>query len=169
MRKFPLAVGIGTLLVLSGCEILTGPGKRVVGIVDRVAAAPGATAVTGTAMHALASGSDADAPPLVVPDTVEVGQDFSITVDTYGPDGCWEAAGTDVNQKDLVIAIVAYDKKEQGSGVMCTMEPVRLPRTLNVAFKAKGVGLITLTGRRIYESGQAPDTTVTIEKQVVVR
>lgn len=106
--------------------------------------------------------------PLVMPDSVDVGQEFSITVDTYGPEGCWQTAGTDVNQKDLVISIVAYDRKEQGPGVMCTTQPVRLPRTLSVVFNARGTGLGKLTGRRFYESGESPDTII-IEKAVVVR
>lgn len=168
MRTISLIAGIGTLLLLSGCDLLTGPGKRVVGIVDRVSTVSGAAATAGPDMYVLSVASDLAAPPLVVPDTVDVGREFSITVDTYGPDGCWQAAGTDVNQKDLVISIVAYDRKEQGPDVMCPMEPVRLPRMLNAAFNASGTGVVKLTGRRIYESGEAPDT-ITIEKVVVVR
>lgn len=168
MRKNLLIAGIGALLLLAGCNLLTGPGKRVIGIVDRVTVAPSAAAIAEPGMNVLSSGSDLEAPALVVPDTADVGQEFSVTVDTYGPDGCWQAAGTDVNQKDLIISIVAYDKMEQGPGVVCTMAPVRLPRTLSVAFHSRGAGLVKLTGRRIYESGESPDT-ITIEKVVVVR
>jgi hypothetical protein len=165
MRTVSLVLGVVVLVLIAGCESFTGPEAQVIAIIERVTATAVAPSMSSVGRDSL-SHTGVNGPALELPDTVEAGEEFAIVIRSWGPDGCWSAAGTDVSQEQLTVSLIAYDKKT-GDGY-CTMEPVRLSRTIKAKFSQAGSGVVTLTGRRIYETGEMPET-VSVQRTVVIK
>lgn len=112
----------GAALLLIGCEMVTGVGdERVVGQI-------------GYPDHVVIEN----------PKTVQAGQSFHITVQTYGPDGCWSDDGTTVSISGLSATVTPFDRK---SGGLCTHAPVEITHVASLTFSQPGVAQITIKGR----------------------
>lgn len=120
MRRSIIPVGASLLLI--GCAMVTGVDEeRVVGQIgypDRVV--------------------------IESPTTVKVGQSFDITVQTYGPDGCWSDDGTTVSISGLSATVTPFDRK---SGELCTHAPVEITHVASLTFNQPGEAQITIKGR----------------------
>ncbi len=166
MSMLARATAAALVLATSGCEPFTGPGKRLVGIIDR-----GPAATHGT-LSAGMSGSlavDPGTSAVRAPDTVQAGVPFEVEVATYGLDMCWKAAGAETSVKDEVAVITPYDSDSRPAGGGCWDAEIRLPRTVHITFARSGNATLRVHGRKVtglkYEDG----TPITVEKNIYVR
>lgn len=84
---------------------------------------------------------------LTIPETVYLGQEFTLTLRTIGADGCWRNDRTDVTLSSLAAAITPYDVRRTERGVDCTMAVVDLLHTANLTFDQAGLARVTVRGR----------------------
>lgn len=84
---------------------------------------------------------------IAMPDTVDAGQAFTVTVRTLGPDGCWERDRTEVDVSGLRVTIVPYDIRRVGGGAVCTAAIVEIMHDATLTFGQPGVGRIDVMGR----------------------
>lgn len=84
---------------------------------------------------------------ITMPDTVQVGQDFTVTVRTIGPTGCWEWYDTVVGVTDLTATIHPYDLVRSGGDLACTQAIVEIMHTETLTFDQTGVAQIEIIGR----------------------
>lgn len=84
---------------------------------------------------------------ITLPDTVQAGQSFTVTVRTLGSDGCWERDRTDVDVSGLTATIVPYDTRQVGRGATCTLGIVEIMHDATLTFGQPGVGRIDIRGR----------------------
>lgn len=110
-----LLVCVVAVALLGGCNALTGP-DEMIGLVKGVE----------------------------VPDTVQSGQVFVVTVQTAGPNGCWKKARTNLSVSGLTATITPYDLKSSG---YCTQATVEMTHTAEVVFGQPGTGLVKVRGR----------------------
>ena len=99
--------------------------------------------------------------PLVVPDTVQAGAPFEITISTFGSSGCIRPDDSEVRQSGALVDVTPYDSVWAGS-VPCLPDWRRYPRGIELRFDAPGSGLIRLHGRGF-------DRDITVQRTVVVR
>lgn len=119
------AVTLGAVLLLSGCELITGVREEV---------------VRGTIGYP-------DNVLLTIPETVRAGQEFAITVRTLGPNGCWSKDRTDLVINGLAVTITPYDTRKTGRDIACTAMPVELMHTASLTLERTGVVEVTIRGR----------------------
>lgn len=96
-------------------------------------------------------------PMLEVPDTVQAATAFEVVVRTWAPDGCWAPADPVITYGNvgLVVLIQPYDQPIEGDA--CGDEPIRVSRTVLLAFPESGHARIKLSGRRV-EMDEDPGT-----------
>lgn len=130
------------LLVLAGCESLTGPSAmRVLGTLAYVE----------------------DEPEVVVPDSVEAGQPFTVTVITTWPDGCASHDDTEVRATGTEVHVIPWDLLSEGDD--CPAEPQRFEHTVQLSRATPATLALTVHGRRLVGESR---TEVAITYEVVV-
>jgi hypothetical protein len=82
-----------------------------------------------------------------MPETVTAGEPFTVTIRTFGADGCWSGDGADVNVRGLTGTITPYDVHRSGRGVYCTMAEVHLSHSVELSFAAPGAAELAIHGR----------------------
>jgi hypothetical protein len=149
--------------VLAGCsDVLGSRDARVPGVIAWVTSESAPSAGLSTV------------PPhmrerIVAPDSVEAGVFFDATVITIGADGCWRAAGEEVQLDAMVAEVRPYDSTGRTADAACRMALVELPRTVRLRFAAPGEATIRVRGRQVVDGNFAGATEVAVEKRVVVR
>lgn len=101
-------------------------------------------------------------PDIVLPDTVNKGQDFTVSIGTYSV-GCGRHGGTDVHIAHLRAIISPYLLVPSEEGTLCPAEFVEFDHQATVAFGTTGVATIVVRG-----SGGSTSDEVTYEFNVVV-
>ena len=121
---------------------------------DAATAKPGARATQEAVVLGIIDlGNEGSKNVVTAPSTVAVGEEFKITITTFGG-GC-EREGT---SSTIITAegatIMVYDITSAiHPGVICTAEIKRLPHSLSLRFDKPGQALIRVWGRRV-----GPDT-----------
>lgn len=163
---------IAILPLTSGCSVL-GIGDRgtevgVIALSGGLGAS--ASAVDPSRAPAAAEPCCDNSPVLEAPDTVAAGVAFDAVVRTFGPNGCWRAAGHRESGSATTIEVTPYDE-DISEGRMCTTAIVRLPRTVRLVFSTAGTGTLIVRGRVSSLGGSAvsTDSMTTVSKTVVVR
>jgi hypothetical protein len=88
-----------------------------------------------------------------VPDTVRAGRVVDIVVNTIGENGCWQAAGGTLAQRNDSVFVDAFDR-HSGAPVCTEIWTDRLPHRFTATFARAGKGLVEARGRRV-RSGSA--------------
>lgn len=104
-------------------------------------------------------------PPLVAPDTVQAGEPFEITVTTFGPNLCWQAAREEVVREPMRVTITPYDRAPAGN-TACADAIAEMERTISAQFDTLGEAAIVVNGRTGWVNDPEPVTlthTVTVE------
>ncbi len=116
-------------LVAAGCSPLTGPDEdRHVGIV---------------------AGIRSDDPHITVPDTVQAGQSFAVTVRTYGLSSCWRRDGTRARVDDLEASVTPFDVERTEAVLACLGVIQDFSHTAMVSFERPGSALVIVSGREL--------------------
>lgn len=84
---------------------------------------------------------------IYTPDSVAVGQVFTVTIRTLGASGCWREDGTDVGVSDLAATVTPYDEYRSVRGTSCSLAVVELTHTAELQFRQKGQATIRFRGR----------------------
>ena len=86
---------------------------------------------------------------VTAPDTVAVGQLFTVTVTTTGPNGCWRSESTEVEVDGLSAVITPYDvdEAEANPGIACTQAIVYFDHEAELRFDSPGTAGIDVQGR----------------------
>jgi len=132
MNRLGFACFLGTLLglsALSGCTSPLGPNgesQRRVGVIE----------IGG-----------AQSPPVQLPETVEQGVAFPITVVTFGSSSCVRADGAEVHVAGLVARVTPYDRVAV-TGV-CTDDLRPYPREVILRFDQAGEAVVRVLGRTV--------------------
>lgn len=105
--------------------------------------------------------------PLVAPDTVRAGTDFTVTVSTLGG-GCERQGETEAEVRGAVATVTPYDYTDVAAQV-CTEELKLFPHTAVLRFATPGEALLRVRGRRIGPDTPHKGVPVTLEKRIVVR
>ena len=122
MRRLLIPVLLG--LLVGACGIL-GPDERlVVGVLAR---------------HN----------PLVIPDSVGIGEAFTVTVTTVGSGSCTRTGKTEVKIQDNIATITPYDYDDVGADV-CTTDLRRFTHEATVRFLQVGEALIVIRSRAFH-------------------
>lgn len=82
-----------------------------------------------------------------VPDSVRVGRVFTVSVRTFGADGCWKADGTAVAVDGLTATVTPYDADRTSPGVACTMMVIQITHQADLQFGRAGQATIAFHGR----------------------
>jgi hypothetical protein len=95
------------------------------------------------------------------PDTVGVGQSFTVTVTTTGPNGCWRKDHTEVSVDGLEATITPYDfdEREADPHRACHNAVVYPEHIVELRFDAAGTAVLRVLGRE----GTGRDVTVVVE------
>lgn len=117
MRMMVVAVA-GAAAVVGGCELITGP-DEVVGLVVGVE----------------------------VPDTVQAGEEFTVTVRTSGSNTCWRRDRTEVSVRGLTATVIPYDVEDRDRGEVCGAAVIEITHTAVVTFDEPGSALVDVRGR----------------------
>ena len=119
MRRLLIPVLLG--LLVGACGILGPDEKLVVGVL---------------ALHN----------PLVIPDSVGIGEAFTVTVTTVGSRSCTRTGKTEVKIQDNIATITPYDYEDVGADV-CTTDLYRFTHEATVRFLQVGEALIVIRSR----------------------
>lgn len=131
------------LLGVQGCESVTGPST---------------TRVLGTIVY------DEGAPEIVVPDTVEAGEPFDVSVVTTWPDDCAALDETEVRASGTEVHVIPWDVVTDRDD--CVGIPGRFEHTVRLSRATPAELTLTVHGRRMQGSGRVD---VQIVYDVVVR
>jgi hypothetical protein len=137
--RLGLLVGLPLAAAAVGCHSSTGPDiSPDVGVIEHY--------------------GDGPAGLIDAPAVVRAGQDFTVTVRTFGG-GCVSAAGASVTYHrppalDLAV-VVPYDNTRVPAGVACTSDLRRAPRDVTLRFTTPGAATIRVEGRREPGGGRA--------------
>lgn len=108
-----------------------------------------------------------DDPHIVVPDTVQAGADFTVSVRTYGG-GCERQGSTELEVDGLGATVTPYDITLRGVNVACTAVLKSFTHKATLRFVESGTARVTVRGREGGRAGHG-DGLVTFERTVVVR
>ncbi len=100
-------------------------------------------------------------PSVIIPDTVQAGTPFTVTVRTFG-DGCYSFARTEIEMDGMAAEIRPYDSRK--TDVACPEILLTIEHTATLRFDTPGLATVRVVGRRT--PSEAEDR---LEKQVVVR
>lgn len=186
MRAIAVSMSVAILVAFTACELLTGLGGRVIGIIGYETAAEAESGAIGSRYPPVGPAFDLvasdTAPPwcpdhehlfeprcpvLDAPDTVDAGVEFEILVRTVGE--CREADGAETSRSGMMIEVVPYDRDMWGRAV-CPSAPGAFPRTVELVFPEPGDGLIRVTGWvLVVEDSVVDERMGSVEQPVVVR
>lgn len=141
--RHPTLLVLLAVLALGGCDSLTGPDSR---------------RVLGTVVHV-------DGEPLIsVPDTVEAGEPFTVSVTTTWPDTCGSLDETEVRASGTEVHVIPWDRVDEADDCAQVIEEYDHSVTLSRATPA--VLDLTVHGRRMVDGSRSP---IEIVYEVVVR
>ena len=129
-RALPPLVGTllplaAVTLMLLGCDLLTGPSQdRQIGEIGY----PNNVEIT-------------------IPDSVQSGQAFIVSVRTFGSDGCWRDDGTDVEVRGLIATVTPYDIHRVEAGTACTQAIIEIKHSAQLTFVGSGAAQVSVRGR----------------------
>jgi hypothetical protein len=86
------------------------------------------------------------------PDAVDVGERFTVTVNTYGS-GCTSAEWMAVESDEGSVELIPYDREESGA---CSLVLSRLPHTAEIEFSSSGAKSVVVRGRQVSGQHEAP-------------
>jgi hypothetical protein len=133
---------LGLALLAAGCTSIVGSREeREVGVV-----------------LGLAGGT----PAIEVPTTVQVGQDFTVTIRTGWRNGCARQDGTEVRVQGASATITPYDRITEGA--VCTQATQEFVHSATLRFAQPGTARLLIRGRATPNEGAR-----TIERSVTVR
>lgn len=131
-----LAVTLGLVLGAAGCTSSTGVNEvTTIGVIEE-----------------LNTGEDA----IVVPDVVQAGEEFEVTVTTSGRNSCVREDRTEVEVEGSSAEITPYDVTSERSDGGCAQVIVHLTRTETITFDEPGPALIVVYGRSFHDNDIHP-------------
>lgn len=173
----------GSLVTLGGCTTadsiapLAADAPRTVGALQLQSSAALPVALNSRAQSSGVTWTPPISPTevrLLVPaqvievrDTVRVGEQVSIVVNTIGENGCWQADGGTLAQRGDSAFVVAYDR-HSGAQICTQLWTDRLAHQVTTVFPTPGTGVIRAQGRRIKDNDPAYSVPVTAERTIVV-
>ena len=93
-----------------------------------------------------------------IPDTVQAGEAFTVSVRTLEPDDCWELSHTEAAVDGLLGAVLPHNSKRSDFATQCTPGTVEIVHTASLTFTQTGEAVVKVVGR----DGTA-DLPVTVE------
>jgi hypothetical protein len=112
-------------LFLAGCELITGVHEdRTVGWIGYP-----------------------DDLAIEMPEAVQAGEAFTVTVRTVGGNGCWQRHRTDVSLSGLSAAITPIDAHVRRRGTMCTQAIIDIIHEATLRFDEAGIAEVEIRGR----------------------
>lgn len=102
-------------------------------------------------------------PEIAVPDTVQAGRDFTVSVDTFGPNLCWRKGSTEVELHSLHAIVTPFDI-DMSEGNACLDAGIGFTHTATVRFKRAGAATVVILGRDFTRGGEL----IAFERTVVV-
>ena len=106
---------------------------------------------------------------IAAPDAVRVGEDFQVTVKTFGG-GCEREGDTSVVVNETGATLMIYDiTTATRPGVACTMILKRLAHTVTLRFTKPGEAVIRVWGRKVVAGLPPLGEPVVLERRVTVR
>lgn len=179
MRRLLTLIASAALLAhFAGCDLLTGPGERVIGVIGSETVEEVEASVSGSRAMArsVVQDHDRDGPipadgfdecMTEAPDTVEAGAPFEVVVRTSGAGSCTQPDGAETTTSDMMIEVVPYDRKV---GPNCADAVFFLARTLELAFPEPGDALLRITGRILIVGDSVVDERMgSFDHPIVVR
>jgi hypothetical protein len=112
-------------LLLAGCELITGVHKD---------------------LHVGSIGYPDDL-AIQIPEAARVGEPFTVTVRTFGGNGCWERHRTDVSVSGLAATIIPIDAHVRRRGTMCTQAIIDIIHEATIRFDEAGTAAVEIQGR----------------------
>ena len=111
---------------------------------------------------ALLVGVVGDEPDISLPSSVEVGEEFVVTVKSYGLSGCWRKGETRSSVDGLEASVRPFDHEPSG-GQACTANIPEFIHEATLRFQEAGTARVTIQGRAL--QNRAP---VTFLREVTV-
>ncbi|MGH2523598.1 MAG: META domain-containing protein [Anaerolineales bacterium] len=106
---------------------------------------------------------------LTAPDRVQAGEDFEVTISTFGG-GCQRAGDTAIVVTNIGAAVMVYDfTTATQPGVVCTAILKRLTHTITLNFTEPGEMLIQVWGRRVGQDTALMGVPIVLEHRVTVQ
>jgi hypothetical protein len=104
------------------------------------------------------------------PETVRAGEDFKVTINTFGS-GCEREGDTGVIVSESSATIMVYDfTSATHPGVICTMIAKRMPHVVTLRFTKPGEATIRIWGRRFEKDAPPLEGAPTVlEHRVTVK
>jgi hypothetical protein len=108
-------------------------------------------------------------PPRVIdaPDSVLVGQAFTVTVYSMGVNACWQRVRDDVTIADSVATIRPIVRVENSAS--CVGSATLLAHPVRMTFARSGRGLLRAIGQRVDADGRVAPIDLTAQRVIVVR
>lgn len=102
----------------------------------------------------------------MVPDTVEAGESFTVTIGTYGMDSCWEKAATEVEQAAAPqrATIRPFDVDAEQPYLGCRPAVQEFTHTATLSFAQPGAAQVQVHGREMGTNAER-----TFVRDVIVR
>jgi hypothetical protein len=82
-----------------------------------------------------------------IPEAVQAGEAFTVTVRTLGPDGCWRRHRTDVVVSGLTATVTPIDADVRRRGTGCTDAIVDIIHEATLRFEEAGTAGVEIRGR----------------------
>jgi hypothetical protein len=108
----------------------------------------------------------ADTARVELPDTVERGRPFTVTVTTFAGGCRRESAGTEVSVSGMRAEVRPYHSLVRSP--VCTDDLLYMPHTARIRFDRPGIAIVRITGTRNRVDFGDPPEPITIERRVVV-
>lgn len=109
----------------------------------------------------------ADTARVEVPDTVERGRAFTVTVTAFAGGCRQESAGTDASVDGLRAEVRPYHYLRRSAA--CTDDLLLIPHTVRIRFDQPGTATVRVMGTRNRLDFGEPPEPISIERRVVVR
>jgi hypothetical protein len=109
----------------------------------------------------------ADTAKVELPDTVDRGRPFNVTVTTFAGGCRQENAGTEVSVSGMQAEVRPYHYLRRSA--VCTDDLLFIPHTAQLRFDGPGIATVRITGTRNRIDFGDPPEPVTLEQRVVVR
>lgn len=106
--------------------------------------------------------TDTEGPWIEFPDSVRIGQEVRITIQTFGPSDCWEKGSDRVQHSGLAVSIYPADV-ERSHGKACADVFLTFRHEFVFSFDQAGTAEIEIHGRQFPESDA-----LTVKRQIVV-
>lgn len=172
MRTRNLAVAIAAVALAAGaCDTLTGLFSDTtvrLGILEWTSSVDTASAMNA-ALFATDDPSEPGVPRLEAPDTVSVGEAFTVRITTWAAHGCWMRDRTEVEQEPLAAHVAPYDRDDNDGTQGCPTELTDIEHSAELRFTEPGEARVEVTGYRVVDGDTEAATAMTMQKTIHVR